>query len=81
MAAEQTVQEVATELAALNSSRQALCDAMLGASQGSARLMLRHDQAHHQMDSLISTRVQCGKLAALTSVSSLYNGMDFDVVG
>ena len=43
--------------------------------------MLRHDEAHHQLDSLVSARVQSGMLAALTTVGSLNDDVDFDAVG
>ena len=39
--------------------------------------MLHHDEAHHQLDSLISAGVQSGMLAALTTVDSLYDDVDF----
>ena len=73
--------EVAAKLVALNSLRQALCDAVLGAGWGSARLTLHHDEARHQLDSLISAGVQSGVLAALTSVGSHYEGVDYNAVG
>lgn len=73
--------EAAAELVALNSSGQALCDAVLGAGRGSARLMLCHDKAHRQLDSLVFARVRSGVLMALTSVGSLYGSMDFNAVG
>ena len=54
---------------------------MLSADRGSAQLSLHLDEAHLHVDSLISKGFHRGTLAALTSVGSHYNGVDFDVVG
>lgn len=50
-------------------------------AEGNARLTLRHDEARRQVDPLIFAGVRSGMLAAFTSVSSHYDGMDFDAVG
>lgn len=80
-AAEQRTQEVAAELAALTSSGRVMCDVMLCADRGSTQLALRLDEAHHRVDLLISVGVRSGVLAALTSVGSHYDGVDYDAVG
>ena len=69
-ATEQRAQEATTELMALTNSGQAMCDVMLGASQGSTQLALCLDEAHHQVDPLVSAGVGSSVLAALTSVGS-----------
>jgi hypothetical protein len=69
------------QLAALSASRRALCDIVLGTGRGSAQLAPHLDEAHLQVDSLISKGVRCGAHIALTSVGSHYGIIDFDVVG
>lgn len=54
---------------------------MLSAGRGNAQLVPRLDEAHLQVDSLISKGVRCSAHAALTSISSHYNGVHFDAVG
>jgi hypothetical protein len=54
---------------------------MLRAGRGSTQLALRLDEAHCQVDHLVSAGVHSGVLAALTSVSSYYNGIYYDAVG
>ena len=39
------------------------------------------DEAHHQVDPLVSTGVHSGMLEALTSIGSHYDGMDYRAVG
>jgi hypothetical protein len=73
--------EVDNQLAALTASSRALCDIVLGASQGSAQLAHRLDDARFQVDSLISEGVHCGAHAALMSIGLHYGGIDFDAVG
>jgi hypothetical protein len=63
-ATKQTVQEAATKL---TSSRQALCDVVLGTGRGSTQLALRLNEACRQVDPLVSTRV--------------HSGVDYDAVG
>jgi uncharacterized protein (DUF2236 family) len=73
--------EVDNQLAALTTSGRALCDVVLGASRGSAQLAHRLDEAHFQVDSLISEGVHCGAHATLMSVGLHCGGIDFDAVG
>ena len=80
-AMEQRAQEATTELMALTNSGQAMCDVMLGASQGSTQLALCLDEAHKQVDPLVSAGVGSSVLAALTSVGSHYEGVDYDAMG
>ena len=54
---------------------------MLGTGQGSSQLVLRLDEARHLVDLLVSEEDHSGMLAALTSVGSHYDGMDFDAMG
>ena len=58
-----------------------MCDVVLGAGQGSTQLALRLVEARHQVDPLVSARVHSGVLAALMSVVSHYEGIDYDAVG
>lgn len=53
---------------------------MLGASWGSAQLILCLDEAHLHTDSLISEGACHGDHAALVSVGSHYNGVDFKII-
>ena len=69
------------QLATLTTFGRALCEVVLGDGRGSALLPLRLDEAHLHVDSLISEGLCCGALAALTSVSSPYNSVDFEVIG
>ena len=81
MATEQRAQEVTTELMVLTSSGQAMCDVVLGASQGCAQLALRLDEARYRVDPLVSTGVRSGVLMALMTVGSHYEGIDYDAMG
>ena len=70
-----------SQLGALTTSGWVLYDIMLGAGRGSAQLASRLDEAHLQVDSLISKGVHRGAHAALTSVGSDHGGVNFDAVG
>jgi hypothetical protein len=61
--------EVDNWLAALTSSGQALCDAVLGVGRGSAQLSLHLDEACLHVDSLISKGVCHGTHATLWGVT------------
>ena len=63
---------------ALTISGWALGDVVLGARRGSTQLACRLDEAHFQVDSLISEGVH---YAALTSVGSHYDDINFEAVG
>ena len=56
---------------------QALYDIMLGIDRGNTQLTLCLDEAHLQVPPLISKGIHYGVLAALTSVGSHYDGVDF----
>ena len=68
---------MAAQLVTLTASAQALCNIVLGIGQGNAQLTLRLDEAHLQVPPLISKGIHYGVLAALTSVGSHYDGVDF----
>ena len=68
----QRMLEIDNQIATLTAFGRALCEVVLGAGRRSARL---------HVDSLISEGFHHGALAALTSVGSHYNGVDFEVVG
>lgn len=70
---------MAADLAALTIPAQAVCDVMLGAGRADSQLALCLDEARHRC--LISEGIHSGVLAALTSIGSHYNGVDFDAVG
>jgi len=72
---------VAAQLVTLTASAQALCNTMLGIGRGNAHLALRLDEARLQVGPLISEGIHYGVLAALTSVGSHYDGIDFEAVG
>jgi hypothetical protein len=72
--------EMERQLVALTISRRALGDIVLGAGQGSALLACCLDEAHFQVDSLISEGVRCGARAALTLVNSYYGDINFEAI-
>ena len=53
---------------------------MLGTGRGSAQLSLRLDEAHLHVDSLIFEGAHRGAHAALVSIGSHYDGVDFIVI-
>ena len=65
------------QLAALTASGRALCDVVLGVGRGNAQLVLHLDKVRLQVGPLISEGIHYGVLAALTSVGSHYDGVDF----
>ena len=81
MIVNQRMLDMDNQLAALTASIWALYEVVLGAGRGSALLPLCHDEARLHVDSLISEGFRHGALAALMSVGSHYNGVDFEVVG
>ena len=54
---------------------------MLGVGRGNAQLVLHLDKVRLQVGPLISEGIHYGVLAALTSVGSHYDGIDFEAVG
>ena len=68
-------------LASLTASGWALNDVVLGINQGNTQLVSHLDEARFQVDSLSYEGVHCGTLAALTSVSLYYGGINFDAIG
>ena len=54
---------------------------MLGVGRGNAQLVLHLDKVRLQVGPLISEGIHYGVLAALTSVGSHYDGVDFEAVG
>lgn len=82
MAVEQRAQEVAAELAALITSRWAMCDVMLSIDRADTQLVLRIDETRLWADLLlISKGIHSGVLAALTSICSHYGGIDYNALG
>jgi hypothetical protein len=77
----QKMLEMDNQLAAMTASGWALCNVLLGAGRGSSQLVPHLDEAHFQVDSLISKGVRYGTHATLMLVSSHYGSIDFDVVG
>ena len=54
---------------------------MLDAGLADTQLALRLDEARHRVDLLISEGIHSGALAALTSVDSHYDDIDYDAMG
>jgi hypothetical protein len=81
MAMNQKMLEMDNQLATMIASGWALCNVVLGAGRGSAQLVPHLDEAHFQVDSLISKGVRYGAHATLMSVSSHYGSIDFDAIG